>query len=248
MTCIYSTPNYVHGLATRHHVPTVITFDQPLFWKASEIVQGLPMGHQLLGHNNIYMVELPIHFRSSKDSRTLVQYNNYGWITNIKLTVARSLAKAGRTGSWNMHLGAISKCLPIVERCCRAFQLPKSAYLYLPDTTQLFSANSEKCYMLYDKLTNIGWGLGCVVTEQTIMWTLKSVEQLTCCFKRSQKAKTLALMLVVKVSGEQTIESALLYQHLIVVSQSGDISPNEVMHLWAMPIPAILGWGKIYHV
>ena len=78
MTCIYSTPNYVHGLATRHHVPTVITFDQPLFWKASEIVQGLPMGHQLLGHNNIYMVELPIHFRSSKDSRTLVQYNNYG--------------------------------------------------------------------------------------------------------------------------------------------------------------------------
>ena len=55
-------------------------------------------------------------------------------------------------------------------------------------------------------------------------------------------------MLVVKVSGEQTIESALLYQHLIVVSQSGDISSDEVMQLWAMPIPAILGWGKIYHV
>ena len=149
MTCIYSTPNYVHGLATRHHVPTVITFDQPLFWKASEIVQGLPMGHQLLGHNN-YMVELPIH-------------------VGIKLTVARSLVKAGRTGSLNMHVGSISKCLSIVERCCRAFQLPKSAYLYLPDTTQLCSANSERCYMLYDKLTNIGWGLGCVVTEQTIM-------------------------------------------------------------------------------
>ena len=68
-----------------------------------------------------------------------------------------------------------------------------------------------------------------MVTEQTIMRTLKSVEQLTCCFKRSKKANTLALMLVVKVSGEQPIESALLYQHLIVVSQSGDISPNEVM-------------------
>ena len=27
--------------------------------------------HQLLGHNNIYMVELPIHFGSSKDSSTI---------------------------------------------------------------------------------------------------------------------------------------------------------------------------------
>ena len=207
MTCIYSTPNYVHGLATTHHVPTVITFDQPLFWKASEIVQGLPMGHQLLGHNNYIWLNYQY---MSEVARTQVQYNNYGWITNIMLTVAMSLVKAGRTGSWNMHLGAMSKCLPIVERYCRAFQLQKSAYLYLPDTTQLFSANSERCYM-YDKLTDIGWDLGCVVTEQTIMWTLKSVGQLTCCSKRSQKAKTLALMLVVKVSGDQTIESALLY-------------------------------------
>ena len=42
--------NYVHRLARRHHVPAVITFDQPLFWKASEIVQGLPIGHPM-GHN-----------------------------------------------------------------------------------------------------------------------------------------------------------------------------------------------------
>ena len=52
-------------------------------------------------------------------------------------------------------------------------------------------------------------------------------------------------MLVVKVSGEQTIKFALLYRHLIVVSQSGDISADEVMKLWAKPIPSILGWGKI---
>ena len=43
-----------------------------------------------------------------------------------------------------------------------------------------------------------------------------------------EKAKTLASMSVVKVSGEQT---ALLYQRLIVVSQSGDISADEVMKL-----------------
>ena len=83
--------------------------------------------------------------------------------------------------------------------------------------------------MLYDKLTDIGWALGCVVIEQTIMRTLKSVEQLTCCFKRSQKAKSVAFMLVVKVSAEQSIGSARLYQRLIVISQPWDVSADEVM-------------------
>ena len=50
-----------------------------------------------------------------------------------------------------------------------------------------------------------------MVIEQTIVRPLKSVEQLTCCFKRSQKDNTLTFKLVVKVSVEQTIESALLY-------------------------------------
>ncbi len=77
--------------------------------------------------------------------------------------------------------------------------------------------------MLYDELTDTGCDM---VIEQTLMRTLKSVEQLTSCSKRSQKANTLAFMLVVKVSGEQTIESALLYQRVIVVSQSGDISAD----------------------
>ena len=67
--------------------------------------------------------------------------------------------------------------------------------------------------------------------EQTLMRTLKSVERLTCCIKQSQKVKTLAFKLVVKVNGEQTFESSLIYQRLIVVSQSGDISADEVVKL-----------------
>ena len=59
--------SYVHMLATRHHVPTVIMFDQPLFWKASDIVQGLPMGES--------MIELPIHVGSGKDPSTNVWLN-----------------------------------------------------------------------------------------------------------------------------------------------------------------------------
>ena len=126
-----------------------------------------------------------------------------------------------------MHLGPISKCLPKLASSGH-FSYLKSAYLYLPDMTQLSPANSERCCMLYDELTDTGWDLGCVVIEQTRMRTLMSVEQLTCCFKRSQKANTLAFMLVVKVSGEQTIESALLYERLIVVSRLCPFPPSLV--------------------
>ena len=45
----------------------------------------------------------------------------------------------------------------------------------------------------------------------------------TCSFKHSIKAKTLAFTSAVKVTGEQTTDSALLFQRLLVVSQLGDI-------------------------
>ena len=45
----------------------------------------------------------------------------------------------------------------------------------------------------------------------------------TCSFKRSLKAKILAFTSAVKVTGEQTIDPALLLQCVLVVSQSGDI-------------------------
>ena len=41
-TCIFSTLEYVCNLAAKQNVPPIITFDQPLFWKASEIVNEVP--------------------------------------------------------------------------------------------------------------------------------------------------------------------------------------------------------------
>lgn len=41
-TCIYSTLHYLCKLAAEHNVPPIITFDQPLFWKASEIINEVP--------------------------------------------------------------------------------------------------------------------------------------------------------------------------------------------------------------
>ena len=37
-TCILSTLEFICKLASKHNISPVVTFDQPLFWKASEIV------------------------------------------------------------------------------------------------------------------------------------------------------------------------------------------------------------------
>ena len=39
-TCILSTIHYICKLANEQNVTPVVTFDQPLFWKASEIKNG----------------------------------------------------------------------------------------------------------------------------------------------------------------------------------------------------------------
>jgi len=41
-TCILSTLDYLCSLSSKHNIPPIITFDQPLFWKASEITNAVP--------------------------------------------------------------------------------------------------------------------------------------------------------------------------------------------------------------
>ena len=53
MTCILSTLTYLRDLALKHNIPTIITFDQPLFWKASQIVHSSCDGSALKGHHSI---------------------------------------------------------------------------------------------------------------------------------------------------------------------------------------------------
>ena len=59
-------------------------------------------------------------------------------------------------------------------------------------------------------------------------------------FKRKDKAKTLAAISSVKVSPEQTIDCALLFQRFLVVSKSGDLSLQEVMCYELSPYPPAL--------
>ena len=46
-TCILSTLEFLTDLATRYHQAPVITFDQPLYWKAAEVINAAPQGSHL---------------------------------------------------------------------------------------------------------------------------------------------------------------------------------------------------------
>ena len=41
-TCIFSTLEYLCKLAFEHKSPAIVTFDQPLYWKASQIKHEVP--------------------------------------------------------------------------------------------------------------------------------------------------------------------------------------------------------------
>jgi len=46
-TCVYSTLRYIQDHASRHNVTPIITFDQPLWWKALMIIASEPVGSEL---------------------------------------------------------------------------------------------------------------------------------------------------------------------------------------------------------
>ena len=52
--------------------------------------------------------------------------------------VLRSLIKADRTGSWQMHLRAVSDCLPIFAAAGH-FSYLKSAHYYIQETPRVIS-------------------------------------------------------------------------------------------------------------
>ena len=47
VTCVYSTLKYVCEYARRHNVTLILTFDQPLWWKALMTIVTEPVGSNL---------------------------------------------------------------------------------------------------------------------------------------------------------------------------------------------------------
>ena len=70
---------------------------------------------------------------------------------------ARELVEVDRTGSWQMHLHAISDCLPIFSAAGYQSYL-KSAYLYLQKMFKLESDNTA----VFEKFAN-----GCHVIRRS---------------------------------------------------------------------------------
>jgi len=48
-SCIVSTLDFVCNNAMKHNLPTIVTFYQPLYWKAAEIIIDAPQSSHLKG-------------------------------------------------------------------------------------------------------------------------------------------------------------------------------------------------------
>ena len=47
--CIVSILDFICNLAMKHNLPTIVTFDQPVYWKAAEIIIDAPQNSHLKG-------------------------------------------------------------------------------------------------------------------------------------------------------------------------------------------------------
>lgn len=299
-TCILSTLEYLHNLAKKNHVPAVITFDQPLYWKASEIqhsshtnshlrdivlllgsfhtlmnllgaIGGLMHGsglgtilEEIYGENAVVHIlsgkavqralrghllvdkclnqiildalmqddpkvssvveemeavysavvsgEKPLEaLKSSEEIRYLEQTiqsakvsmaasskTSQLWIGYGKMMdTARALIRADRTGSWRLHLSAVSDCMPIFAAAGH-YNYVKSSYLYLQSMKELDQKHPDIVAKFENGLhvirrTDQFWaGLGSDLTiEQTLMRSLKSSGGLTRGSGMSEKIRTI---------------------------------------------------------
>ena len=288
ISCILSTLQFLCDLASKYHIAPVITFDQPLYWKAAQIILDSPHGSPLKsivlllgcfhtfmnllgaigtlmdgtglkdilvtvygenavaqmmtgksvqrafrGHllvdkclNHIILSEMVDESEDfvamieeyegtfnkllnsevtldtvlaseivnriseqlgkrkmelcarSKTSKLWLNYQNM-------LKVARSLVIADRTGSWPMHVRAVSECIPIFAAAGH-YNYLKSAYFYVQEMNQLHIKHPDvfrkfqNGYHVIRRSNQFWAGLSSdLVIEQTLMRSLKTCGGLT---------------------------------------------------------------------
>ena len=243
-TCILSTLEFLSNLAIKYHVVPIITFDQPLYWKAAELIIDAPQnnlkkivlmlgcfhtfmnllgaigtlmegtglqsilevihganavvhmmtgksvlrsfrGHLLVEKCLNHMIvsdmvkdspklaklvdeseemyysllvgEMTLESILTSDTMTTIKLEldqmktklhnrsktSQLWINYQKmLQIARSLIKADRTGSWLMHLSAVSDCLPIFA-AAGYYNYLRSAYFYVQEMSEFESVGRK---------------------------------------------------------------------------------------------------------
>ena len=108
------------------------------------------------------------------------------WLNYQRMVeMARMLTKADRTGSWLMHLQAVSNCLPVFA-AARHFSYLRSAHYYFQQMSDLEETHPDVHQKFLDgfhvvRRSNQSWaGLSSdLVIEQTLMRSLKSIGGLT---------------------------------------------------------------------
>jgi len=137
----------------------------------------------LIWEKNKY-VEQTIH--AAKVSMAASSSTSQLWIGYEKMMeTARALKRADRTGSWRLHLSAVSDYIPVFAAAGH-FNYVKSSYLYLQSMKELDQKHPDivaKCENGLHVITRTDqfWaGLGSdLTTEQTLMRSLKSSGGLT---------------------------------------------------------------------
>ena len=67
-------------------------------------------------------------------------------------------------------------------------------------------------------------------------------------YKQKAKVKTLTASRTMKITEDQTIDPALLFQRFLVVSQSGDLGLDEVLHYEHSPhLPSLFEANNVLH-
>ena len=127
----------MHELATRHHVHVNCHNVRSIL-----VLEGIRDSARITNGSSTVttqsMVELPIHAGSSKDS----------------------IMKADRTGSLDMHLGAISKCLPIFAAAGHFYYNIEISPPLPGRYDSAVVSQFRRCSMLYNKLSDTGCDLG----------------------------------------------------------------------------------------
>ena len=77
-----------------------------------------------------------------------------------------------------------------------------------------------------------------------IIHKMKGQPAFTFSFSRKDKAGTLGHQSTIKIAADRTIDSALLFQRLMVVSQTGELSLEEVMRYELSSLPPALFEAK----
>ena len=149
----------------------------------------------------------------SKTSQLWLEYQHM-------LSIARSMIKADRTGSWENHLHAVCNAMPVFAAAGH-YNYLKSACLYI----QEMSALEKKHPNVYKKFqdgfhvirrTNKFWaGLNCdLVIEQTLMRSLKGAGGLTHGSKMTEEQRalwTMAAPVMSEVNSDMQEFSDLIY-------------------------------------